>query len=191
MIYYIMGKSASGKDSIYKELLNRYPHLNKIVLYTTRPVRTGEIDGINYNFLSDEEMDKIERTGNLIESRSYNTVYGIWRYATVLDKQFDDFKNRDFIVIGTLESYVKMKEYFGNKMVFPIYIEVPDEIRYKRAMLREKSESNPKIDEMRRRFIADEKDFSEKNLISAGIERRYINIDMERCIDEIIKDTKK
>lgn len=44
-IYYIMGKSSSGKDSVFKEIQKRMPELSQITMYTTRPIREGERDG--------------------------------------------------------------------------------------------------------------------------------------------------
>ena len=55
-IYYMMGKSSSGKDTLYKEILNRMPELQTLTLYTTRPRREGERDGVEYYFISDEAM---------------------------------------------------------------------------------------------------------------------------------------
>ena len=52
-IFYLMGKSSSGKDTIYKELLQGFPKMKRIVLYTTRPRREGECDGVEY-FFTDE-----------------------------------------------------------------------------------------------------------------------------------------
>lgn len=48
-IFYVMGKSASGKDTIYKELRERIPELKTVVLYTTRPIRDGETEGVEYH----------------------------------------------------------------------------------------------------------------------------------------------
>ena len=55
-IYCIMGKSASGKDTVYKELLRRFPELKTYVMYSTRPKREGEQDGVTYHFVSEEEL---------------------------------------------------------------------------------------------------------------------------------------
>ena len=65
-IYYMMGKSSSGKDTIYKELLERMPMLGTLILYTTRPKRDGEQNGVEYFFISDEEMENFRREGKII-----------------------------------------------------------------------------------------------------------------------------
>ena len=56
-IIYIMGKSSSGKDTIYKKLKENLD-VNTYVMYTTRPIRKGEIDGVTYHYITDEEMNK-------------------------------------------------------------------------------------------------------------------------------------
>ena len=184
-ILYIMGKSSAGKDTIYKKL-KKMLNVDTYVLYTTRPMRKGEQEGIDYNYINKDILEDLKE--KVIESRTYNTVYGPWTYATILDNQFNS--DKDMIMTGTLESYNKVREYFLNdkeKEILPIYIEVEDGIRLERALKREKEQDDPKYEEMCRRFIADCRDFSEENIINAGIKRRFNNIDIEKCVDEIIK----
>lgn len=184
-IFYIMGKSASGKDRIYSLLEDqRELKLKTLVLYTTRPIRDGEENGKNYYFVSDEKLNEFRKNGNVIEERSYHTVYGIWTYFTADDGQID-LQKYDYLVIGTLESYYGMREYFGEEQLIPIYIEVEDGLRLERALCRERQQKEPKYAEMCRRFLADAEDFSEENLKRAGIVRRFENLKMEKCLSEI------
>lgn len=184
-IFYIMGKSASGKDSIYSVLRNdRELNLKDILLYTTRPIRSHEKEGVDYHFIGDEEVEQFQEEGKIIEMRSYSTVHGVWRYLTVDDGQFQ-MKQQDAIMIGTLESYAKMKEYFGADILIPIYIEVEDGIRLERALQRERSQEHPKYAELCRRYLADEEDFCEENLELAGIKVSFQNGDFQACIQEI------
>lgn len=90
-------------------------------------------------------------------------------------------------MIGTLESYEKLKTYFGNEKVVPLYIEVEDGERLTRALAREKTQKEPKYAEMCRRFLADSKDFSEENLAHAGITERYENTDLEDILEKSVK----
>ena len=92
----------------------------------------------------------------------------------------------DYIGIGTLESFVKLKEYYGEDLVLPIYIEVEDGERLSRALFRERQQSSPKYSEMCRRFLADAEDFSEQKIQEAGIIRRFENKDLKNCTEEII-----
>ena len=189
-IIYIMGKSSAGKDTIYK-ILKEKMDVNTYVMYTTRPIRDGEIDGITYNFITSEEMKEYidgEKRQRLIEYRTYNTVHGPWTYATIDDSQFET--DKDMLMLGTLESYVKVKDNFDRNSdveLIPIYVEVPDNIRLKRAIEREETQKQPKYAELCRRFIADTNDFSEENLINAGIKRRFENINLDECVEEIVQ----
>ena len=89
-IFYIMGKSSTGKDTIYKKLLDKYPEeLRQVVMYTTRPIREEEKDGVTYNFVTEDYYNNAKEQGLIIESRAYNTVHGIWRYFTVNDGKID------------------------------------------------------------------------------------------------------
>ena len=186
-IFYIMGKSASGKDKIYSRLAgNKELNLKKLILYTTRPVRDGEEDGVQYYFTDDQKLKEFEEAGKVIESRAYNTVYGVWTYFTADDGQIDLASGKRYIVIGTLEAYDKFCEYYGNEHIMPIYIEVDDGVRLIRAVKREMEQENPHYEELCRRFLADAKDFSEENIRKSGITRRFANNgEFNDCVDEI------
>lgn len=189
-LFVLMGKSAIGKDTIYKELLNnKSSDLKEIVIYTTRPIRDGEKDGVEYFFVSNDELEELKNQDKIIEIRQYNTVGGLWSYFTVNDGQID-LDSYNSLIIGTLESYEQIKNYFGDDKVYPIYIEVDDGIRLQRALDRERQQKLPQYAEMCRRFLADEEDFKEENLKRLGISKRYNNLTLDKCIDEIIKDIK-
>lgn len=184
-IFYLMGKSSSGKDTIFKKIRELVPELKTIILYTTRPIREGETEGVEYYFTDEKKREELEKAGKLIESRTYDTVHGQWTYFTADDGQID-LSQDNYLVIGTLVSYEKMKEYFGEEVLEPIYIEVEDGERLLRALLREKKQEKPKYAELCRRFLADTEDFSEENLKRCGITYRYQNRDMKECIEEIV-----
>lgn len=184
-IFYIMGKSSSGKDTIFKKIQEYLPELRTIVLYTTRPIREGERDGVEYFFVEEARLEAFKREGKIIELRSYDTVHGIWNYFTVDDGQID-LQHENYLVIGTLESYEKMRAYFGMDALVPIYVEVEDGERLWRALLRERQQTKPKYAELCRRFLADTEDFSEEKIKALGITERFQNDDMEKCIKEII-----
>lgn len=184
-IFYLMGKSASGKDTIYKRILKECPQLRTVVLYTTRPMREGETEGVEYYFTTPEQLRAYEKAGKIIELRTYQTVYGPWSYATVDDGRID-LKNGDYLVIGTLESYEKLRGYYGADVVEPIYVTVDDGLRLERALARERQQQEPKYAELCRRFLADEEDFSEENRKRCGIVREYRNEDLDTCVKEIL-----
>ncbi len=183
-IFYLMGKSATGKDTIYKLLLqNSALHLKPIVLYTTRPIRKGETNGVEYYFTDYKQLEQLRAQNKIIEERTYYTTLGIWHYFTVNDQQFTD--TSPLLMIGTLESFQKIQDYFGKERVIPLYIEVEDGLRLERALARERTQSIPNYEEMCRRFLADQKDFSEEKLKEADIKTHYENRELNTCINQI------
>ncbi len=185
-IYYLMGKSSSGKDTMFKKLIeDKELALKTIVGYTTRPMREGETEGVEYHFVDEDTMRSLENQGRVIERRSYSTVHGIWNYFTVDDGQIEPEGEDKYLLIGTLESYEKVRNYFGEKCLVPLYITVDDGERLQRALDRERTQDKPRYAEMCRRFLADEKDFSEENIARCGIDKRYENNDLDRCFEEL------
>ncbi len=184
-LVYLMGKSSSGKDTVYRELL-KMPEfkLKKVVLYTTRPIREGEEDGVQYNFVDDETFYRLSKEGKVIEDRVYHTYHGLWRYFTVDDGHID-LEHHNYLIIGTLESYAKTADYYGRRKVLPIYLEVDDGIRLQRAINREMMQESPKYEEMCRRFLADAEDFSEEKMKETGIRMRFNNENLMECLDNI------
>ena len=168
-IFYLIGKSSTGKDTILSALLHDPAlGLSEIVQYTTRPIRDGEEEGREYHFITMEESLRLRDQGKVVEERVYQTVHGPWKYMFVDDGQLE-CGTGDFIAVGTVESYVKVRDYFGDGVVVPIYIYVETGERLKRALNRERIHDNPKYAEMCRRFLADEQDFSDEKLRAAGL----------------------
>lgn len=187
-IFIVMGKSASGKDTIYKDLMKlTKDRLKTIIPYTTRPIRTGETEGVEYHFVNQEERARLREEGKIIEERVYQTVLGEWAYFTADDGQID--LNKDsYLMISTLEGYRSLVSYYGQDNIVPIYIEVEDGERLERALSRERMQSSPRYEELCRRFLADQEDFKEENLEDLRITNRYSNIDKEHCIKHIMDD---
>ncbi len=184
-IFCIMGKSATGKDTIYERLLkDEELNLKRIIPYTTRPIRDHEEDGREYHFVTEADVTELQEKGLIVEMREYLTVYGPWKYFTVNDGDIK-LDEENYFLIGTVEGYVSVRDYFGADVVKPIYVEVEDGDRLLRAIAREKKQDIPKYEEMCRRFLADSKDFSEDNIKAAGIERRFYNANLLETIQEI------
>ncbi len=184
-IFCMMGKSASGKDTLFRLLSEDASLLvSAHVPCTTRPIREGEVPGREYYFYSDEQYEEMLEAGKIIEARHYNTKHGIWHYFTADDGQID-LQKTNTLMIGTLESLRALREYFGQERVVPLYIEVEDGERLFRALQRERSQKEPKFAEMCRRFLADSADFSEEKLTEARITKRFENMDRDRCLEEV------
>lgn len=191
-LFCIMGKSASGKDTIFKKLTqDKNLNLKRVVSYTTRPMREGEQEGVEYHFVTTKRLEELQKEGKVIERRDYSTIHGIWSYFTVDDGQVNFSLNQDSIIIGTLESYQKIRMYFGKENVIPLYIHVEDGLRLGRALERERQQEEPGYAEMCRRFLADAEDFSEEKMAACEIDRIYENIDIEQCLNDIRKDILK
>lgn len=184
-IYCVMGKSSSGKDSIYHEIMEKGAlGLKPIIPYTTRPIRDGEQDGREYHFCTEDTVQRLQDAGRIMELRAYNTVYGVWKYFTVDDERIN-LSKYNYLYIVTLEGYTKIREYFGADRVVPIYIEVEDGERLMRAIAREQKQDVPKYEEMCRRFLADSADFCDEKLLEAGVVRRFQNNDFVHTVQEV------
>lgn len=184
-LFYVIGKSATGKDTIFRELLEKADlGLKPLVLYTTRPMRAREEQGVQYHFTDEAGLAGLQAAGKVIELRAYDTVYGVWKYFTA-DTEATDLAKQDYLGIGVLESYRTLRDYYGAERVVPIYIEVEDGERLQRALDRERAQQEPKYAELCRRFLADSEDFAEGKIIEAGIEKRFQNRDLKACIQEI------
>lgn len=193
---YIMGKSATGKDTIYKKLLKQL-EINTYVPYTTRPKRAGEKQGKEYFFITNEQFEEIQKMHRVMEYRRYNVINSngendIWTYATVDDKQWK--KEGNFITMGTLESYKSiltyLKQHPERKIdIVPVYISIDEKERRRRAIAREKIQQKSNYEEMERRLKADNLDFSAENLLEAGITQNetFENYDLQKCVDDILK----
>ena len=120
MIFMFIGKSCSGKDTFFDPTLKEF-HLNPIVLSTTRPMREGEIDKKTYYFISMEQMDLLEKQQKLIERRNYQTVNGVWSYATNSEQIEVD---KDYLTLNTWETYQKFVQFYGLDQIVPLYFQL-------------------------------------------------------------------
>jgi len=195
-IFVVMGKTSSGKDTVYKKVLDNLT-LNQgvlapktVVIYTTRPMRPGETNGVEYFFATEEELQKLRDDGKVIEERCFHTVHGPWYYFTVNDGQID-LENHSYLMINTLAGFEMIRNYYSNNgedVVIPIYIEADAKDRLLRYINRESLQKNPNYKEVCRRFLADEEDFAEEELQRLGINKRYFNRDLDVCCKEIEAD---
>ncbi len=186
-IFYLIGKSCAGKDSIYKKLTeDKELLLHPVIRYTTRPIRDGEVDGVNYHFVDMDERKKLVDEGKVIEEQVYHTVHGDWYYFTADDGSLD-LKNNNYIAIGVLESFAGTRDHFGSDRVLPIYIELDDGERLQRALNRERLPENGRYAEMCRRFLSDAEDFREERIRELGIDdaSRFENDDLDACVERI------
>lgn len=157
-IAFYIGPSSSGKDTIFRKTLSLY-EVSSILLLTTRPPRPGEVDGREYYFITKEKMDFLDNNNELIERRDYNTMHGVWSYAT--SKGSIDLEHYNYVTPNTWLAYKKFLEVYPKECLIPIYFQLDKGIRLQRALDREKQSSKSDYAEMCRRFLADEQDFTE------------------------------
>jgi guanylate kinase len=136
----LIGKSGSGKDTVFGRLLSLdIPQLEPVVTYTTRPRRANEQEGREYYFTDDETLGRLEREGKVIEKRTYHTVHGDWNYFICET----DMGSGPRILIGTPDVVEKLCERYGNDSVCVIYLELPDRERLQRCINRKHSRRSP------------------------------------------------
>lgn len=183
----MMGKSAVGKDTLFEKIIrDEKLGLRRIVEYTTRPVRSGEVDGADYHFVDANDMDKYRDSGKLIEERCFDSVMGPWYYFNMDDGNIK-LDKYDYLVISTLQAFMSFRRYFGDDKVIPIYIAIDDRERIHRAIKREDCQEEPRYSEMCRRFLADNKDYSDINLARARItaDEWFVNDYPDDCAEKI------
>lgn len=159
-IFCIVGKSCSGKDTLYARILAEgRPAPVPVIPCTTRPRRTGETEGQNYRFVTQEQLEEFEAGGQVIEKREYHTTQGLWIYFTL---RFD--LDHDRLLITTLEGAAALMDCYGPQAVHILYLTVDDHTRLLRCIAREEGQSHPDYAEVCRRFLADQADFSPERL---------------------------
>ena len=158
-IFCIVGKSCSGKDTLYARILERYPGLVPVVPCTTRPRRPGEVEGQSYHFVTQEQLRQYEDQGQVIEKREYHTTQGLWTYFTL---RFE--LDTDRLLITTLAGARALMDWYGPEAVRVVYLHVDDRTRLLRYIDRESRQARPDYAEVCRRFLADQEDFSQENL---------------------------
>ena len=155
-ILILCGKAASGKDTLKKYIIRTLElsgiEFNNVVNTTTRPPREGEVDGVNYHFCSAEEMTKKILNDEMAEAVLFND----WVYGTENKALSEDKLN---VGIFNLEGIEALRQN-PNHNIFAVYLDVEDSVRLIRYLNRENM-TKEKINEMFRRYKADEIDFAD------------------------------
>ncbi len=183
----LLGKSGSGKDTILKNLVNA--GCTRLVTHTTRPIRPGEKEGIDYYFHKNEEYEKLKKAGKVLEEREYLTTMGIWYYWTGVF----DLTAPVTVTVSTPTGLKALQKHLSSQddaVIIPIYLEVPDEIRMERLLAREEAKAVPDYKEICRRFITDAKDFAEPNLQGILRIKNATLEDLDAIMQKIKEDVK-
>lgn len=157
----LMGKAGAGKDALMKTCLAQHPRWHEIISYTTRPPREGEIDGVNYHFVTEEEFKEKIKNHEMLEHTCFNN----WFYGTS-----EDSLDKNCLNIGVFNpsGIIKIQKEQERRATYTMeytdaqinlqtfYITTSDKERLLRQLNREE---NPDVNEIIRRWQADEKDF--------------------------------
>lgn len=155
MIYLLFGKSGVGKTTIYKKLVeDEELGLTPIVTCTTRPPREGEVNEVDYYFISEEEFHDLEMMSELMESTSYKVANGETWYYGSLFKDFMDHKDRIIIVNPQGIRTILDKCFKYGIKTKTILIKANNKVRLSRLLQR-----GDDIEEVKRRMKADNRDF--------------------------------
>ena len=179
-IIVLVGKSASGKDSVAKILVQKLPGLNAVISTTSRPMREKETEGVDYFFIEKEEFIAKIKEGSFWEHSSYDTYKkgerDHWYYG--LDRNKVDLYNSDYIIPADLPRLEQLKKKFGSRVI-AVYIDVPDNDRRMRAVARDE---NFDIIEWERR-VSDE-NYVFQN-ITTNIDYVVSNKVLEECVKQV------
>lgn len=160
-IYTLTGCSASGKDKILTTLTKECMGLTPVISTTSRPIRTNEIQGREYNFVNKEKAELMVKNNDFIETRPYKVASGdVWYYGITKDSiQLNSYKNYivivDFQGLLQLEKYLKDRGYRNNLTSF--YIDCSYQNRLLRSLSREGKMDDEQVKEVIRRFEDDNK----------------------------------
>lgn len=171
----LFGKAGSGKDTILRALVNKFPdRYNEIVSCTTRPPREGEQEGVNYHFLTVEQFTEKVLNGDMLEATEFNN----WHYGTALSSL-----STEKINVGVFNPEgirCLMEDNFVDLIAY--YVQVGDKERLIRQLIRE---VDPDVKEIIRRFSADEKDFEDLEDIDYQVIINQDKNDVFRAVDLI------
>lgn len=146
----LMGKAGSGKDALLHEIIHQRPDANEMISCTTRPIREGETNGVNYFYLTPEQFGAKVLNGEMFECTEFNN----WFYGTSYDALRSDCLNVGVFNPAGIESLL----YSPDIDVKVFYITASDKTRLLRQLNREE---NPDVMEIIRRFKADMIDFED------------------------------
>lgn len=154
-----MGTTCSGKDTVLNKLLNR--GYKKLVSYTTRPMRFGEVDHEAYNFVTKEQFDEDIVNDQVIEHREYNVSDGSTWYYYFRKEELDLTKD-NYVCIADVGGTRDLVKYFGEANTKVVLIDTPLQECITRALVRDGT-SVLKVKETCRRMVSDIEEFVEED----------------------------
>lgn len=181
MLVFISGFGGAGKDTIANKILKRNSDFERLVTYTTREPRKGEVNGVDYNFISEEEFVHKSYQDDWLECRKYNFVgkSDIVRYAT---PKYQDYSKK-YLLWGSVDQAVKVKQRNSDPNMCWIHIEVPPRVRLSRML--ERTHSDEQVIEACRRLYQDHLDFKE---VEQYFSPNFISENKDGYLDECVEE---
>lgn len=173
----IMGKTASGKDLVVSKLVKEYGY-KKMVTYTTRPMRRGEVSDVTYHYISEAEFLQKVATGFFAEYRKYDTVHGAWYYGSA-KKDYEEDSDKTVVILTP----AGMKEALGVLDKKPTIIYLYANIRTVKERLIKRGDNRT---EAERRIMYDLVDFKDAPEIADRIVYNNVDRDIDGVVDEIV-----
>ena len=140
----ILGESASGKTTLLKRFIEANPQYHKIVTYTTRPMRKGEVEGVDYHFITNDTFDELVKRDFFVE----HTKYRDWSYGTAKA----DCESQNAVAILTPAGFRTLKRLGYDTTSIYVYVD-------RRSRLINILARGDNIDEAYRRNLSDEGQF--------------------------------
>lgn len=173
----ISGPSAVGKTSVASEILSRADnHFVRIVTCTTRAMRTGEVDGQDYYFMTKGQFLSHEKNGDFVEhSEVYGNYYGVL-ISTIKEKI--DYGEHALLVINW-EGHQKIKKIFSENVIG--FFLIPPSMNDLEKRIRSRGTDSEEI--IKKRMDAIAEDMRHKNEFDFCVENREIS----EAADEILR----
>lgn len=113
-IFVLSAPSGSGKTTLVYELKKQFPQLIESISYTTRPIRTGERDDIDYHFVSINRFNELKNNGAFVEwAKVHNNMYGT--SSEFID---DVIKTNKFAICDIdFQGAINLKKQYGDSAV--------------------------------------------------------------------------
>lgn len=174
----IIGESASGKTTLQEMLVNDNDKFKKVVTYTTRPMRKGEVNGKDYHFVSEDKFQKLIKNDFFVEHAKYrNWSYGIAKK--------DCINAKDNVAILTPAGLRALKRIGADVKSVYLYVD-------RRSRLISILTRGDDIDEAYRRNLSDVGQFDEvAEEVDYVIDNSFFHMDKEqvlKCLKEILTE---
>ncbi|MBE5925610.1 MAG: guanylate kinase [Lachnospiraceae bacterium] len=153
IIIALLGKAGAGKDTVARILVGNNPEWHMMVSCTTRPMREGEKEGVNYYYLTNEEFAAKVLNGDMLEAVCFNN----WYYGTDKTTLLPGINVGVFNPEG-YDCFLESAKIDPELTVIGFYVDVDDKIRMMRQLTRE---TDPDVKEICRRYFADLEDFDD------------------------------